>query len=79
MRNVLRGWIVRDDMAAVWMTPSNASCLETRHQANVAGFFAELHDSSVFRALCQRLVLQQVSVGICAFYAVLNVPVHLTF
>ena len=78
-RNVLRGWIARDDMNAVWMTPSNASCRATCHQANVAGFFAELHDSSVFRALCQRLVLQQVSKGICAFYSVLNVPVHLTF
>ena len=68
VRNVLRGWFARGDIAAVGMTQplalSTASCLlEKCQQANVAGFFAELNSNtsrqSFVHCANSRLVFQQ--------------------
>ena len=57
VRNVLRGWITRGDIAAVWMTQPSAmstvSCpLEACQQTRVVGFFAELQSDTPRRSLC---------------------------
>ena len=74
--NVLRGWIVHGDIAAVWMTEpltsSIAACLlKTCHQAHVVGFYAELNSDTNRQSLEHRaninFVFQQVPVDTCAF------------
>ena len=95
VRNVLRGWVSHGDIAAEWMTQpadlSTVSCLlEACQQANVVGFYAELHSDTARRSFVhcdsKNLALQQVPVDLCAFgfpfkkrltlFSV-SVPVHL--